>query len=284
VAIEVLPGFVSGEALEVVALRLAGEGAEQAGDPVAVRIAGDPLGRHLLPCALDLKEPGEYRLDLRRRGHGAALRVLEVTARAPASPGTEVPLDVFLESWPSSEPALANVVLLYRFLRTLPEPWGEFSLYTLLDRARGMIQDRRSALYRLVDTLLGYLDEPPRGVTRVELVRPEDVPQEILPDVGTVVLHLQLSTEEPLRTNLPEWEASLTRGAGDVSRATEERAWLQSLALAAGRLRGAGATPAKPASRRGENAVDRPYFPCRADFLAFLQGRVPTGLIARGTT
>jgi hypothetical protein len=284
VAIEVIPGFVPDQSLEVVAVRLGAGGGEQAGNAVMVHVAGDPLGRHVLACSLDLREPGEYRVDLWHRGGDAAIRTLEITARAPVIAETGVSLEDFLESWPSGEPALANVVLLYRFLRTLPEPWAEFSLYTLLDQARGAISDRRSVLYRLVDTLLAYLDDPPRGVTRVALVRPDEVPPEILPDVGTVVLHLQLCTEEALRADLSAWEAALTRGAGEGARSAEERAWLLDLALAAGRLRGGAALPVKAVPRKGNATVAQPYFPCRENFLRVLRGRVLTKLATRGTT
>ncbi|MCY2966817.1 MAG: hypothetical protein NT069_24835, partial [Planctomycetota bacterium] len=280
--IEVIPGFVAGQAIEVMAVHLSSACADQSGPSIPVRFGTESIEREVVACSLDLKEPGEYRLELRRKGDRTPLRTLEVTARAPSIPLGHITLNAFLESWPSSEPVLANMVLLYRFLRTLPEPWCEFSLYTAIDRSRGALHNRRTLLYRLVDTLFGFLDDPPRNVMRVELVQPECVPMEILAEVGTVVLQLQFYTDEPLRVGLPKWEAVLTEACKDFDRSEEERAWLGILALAAGNLTGI-ARPMTSVLKRYTSAVVRPYFPCRDDFLNFLQGQTVPELISKGT-
>ncbi|MCE9603389.1 MAG: hypothetical protein K8U03_00630 [Planctomycetia bacterium] len=269
--VEVICGFVAGESLEIIAIPLAAGEPEQSEERFPVQMNSSGLDRQIHCCSVSVREPGEYRLALRRKGETFAIRSLDITAFSPAIPEGDTPLTDFLESWPSGEPALANATLLYRFLRNLYEPWHEYSLYTLIDRSRDAIRDQKSILYQLIDTLLGYLDDPPRTAARVSLIQPENVPAGILAEVGTVAIQLQFYTEPPLRNRLAAWKATLSQAASDESRTSEERTWLKALADAANRLKTDSGSAASVTHRSNEHFV-QPYFPCRADFLRFLQG------------
>jgi hypothetical protein len=266
---EIISGFLSDRNLTIHPVkRDAGPAPE--GTPVVLAPTTPGLARAMIHCSVDLVEPGEYRLELRRSADGSLAASLDVTARAPTAV-PDLKLAEFLESWSEGEPTLLNVLYLCRFIRLVPEPWAEFSLYTTVARARDAIRDRTSVCYRLVDSLRGYLEDPPEGLTRVDLVDPESVPSEMIAEVGTVAMHVQMQTDEALRAGLPGWETVFNRAAHEATRSLEERDWLRVLGCIARTLRGRGA-PDQGLCRTAVAAPGTAYFPSRPEFLAMIAG------------
>jgi hypothetical protein len=267
---EIIPGFLSDRTLAVHPVRRDASRTPE-GSPVVVSPGGPGWAPAVIQCSVDLVEPGEYRLELRRAGDGSLAASLDVTAHAPAAPTPDLKLVAFLESWPEGEPTLANVLYLFRFIRCVPDPWAEFSLYTTVARARDAIRDRMSLCYRLVDSLRGYLEEPPEGLTRVDLVEPESVPPAVIAEVGTVAMHVQLQTDEPLRVGLSRWEEVFNRAAHETARPLPERDWLRVLGRIARLLRGQS-VPSQGHCQKGDTAPGTSYYPSRPEFLAMIAG------------
>ena len=266
--VEVIPGFLTETVFEIIATKMNGTSAPVS-IPIQVSNETPGLARQVLKCTIVLAEPGEYRLDSKRRADDAVLASMKVIAHYPQPSAAKIPLAEFLEAWPDGQPTLANIICLYKFLPTVPEPWAEFSLCTAVARSRDAIEDRESTCYSLIDSLHGFLEEPPLNATKVCLIEPENIPQEILAEVGTVAMHLEYYADEALREGLPVWKTAFLRASQDRIRSVEEINWLRVLAQSTQSLSGESRIT-QPASQDRKPLHSKTYFPCRADFLKFL--------------
>lgn len=220
---------------------------------------------------LPLPSPGHYQVYLRRSGEAEIMAHHDLYATAPDIQ-FDTSLEVFLEDYFPEVPALEQVISLFRFLQSKRKflqgdhaPWNQLGFYSRMDagwnETTGVVQE-------LLGLLRGLGDSPgDSSFVTIPFVKPNHVPQEIILEVATVVLHLEQNTPAYARPCLSEWEATLDRLRMQGGLTPGAIRWAAILHRACECLQDDAPTAALVMARGADEDI---WFPCHDRFLDFL--------------
>ena len=201
---------------------------------------------------------GEFRLSLLSES-GESLEAINVVLDASTD---ETSLDNLLEYVGAVKYTEGPLIAIYETLSNETDPWENLTFKIKVTELRDRIASRESIEYRLADTLLAFLEHSVRSISKVELIKFDEVPPKVLVSVGFVVMQLQFFSPLPIRRGLSNW---IGRFQDATALSQDEKSDLMALSAIAQCLKPEGAY----------SGVDlkefKLAFPARKDFVSFLK-------------